>query len=107
MAHHITKDVEARVRAYVDTLVRDIPVSAVYVFGSQANGSAHAESDIDIAVISPSFGEDAFVTGSYLQKKLWDSPYKNMDVVGYSPEDFAMEDSPLIAEIKNNGVMVV
>ena len=107
MARRITKDVEEKVRAYVDTLVREIPVSAVYVFGSHAKGTAHTESDIDIAVISPSFGTDAFAAGSYLQKKLWESPYKNIDVVGYSPDDFADSDSPLVAEIKEHGVAVV
>lgn len=107
MAHRITKDVEDKVRAYMDTLARDIHVSAVYVFGSQAKGEARPDSDIDVAIVSPSFGRDAFATGSYLQKKLWDSPYKNMDVVGYSPDDFSAEDSPLITEIKAHGVMVV
>lgn len=106
MARTLTTDVENKVRAYVRTFADDIPVSAVYVFGSQAEGTAGDASDIDVAVISPPFGGNSFATGAYLQNKLWDSPFKNIDVVGYSPDDFADNNSPLVAEIKAHGVLV-
>jgi uncharacterized protein len=106
MAHQITKEVEDRVRAYIRAVLDEVPVSAVYVFGSHAKGSAHEGSDLDVAVISPSFEGDSFSIGAFLQKKLWDSPYKNIDVVGYSPHDFEDVSSPLIAEIRKHGVLV-
>lgn len=106
MAHAIKKDIEEKVRSYVRTFEGDIPVSAVYVFGSQAKGTATETSDIDVAVVSPSFGRDSFADGAYLQKKLWLSPYKNIDAVGYSPGDFADDSLPLVAEIKRHGVLI-
>jgi predicted nucleotidyltransferase len=90
----------------VDIVRKEIPVSAVYVFGSQAKNTARPDSDIDVAIISPDFGVDRMENNVYLQRKLWDSPYKNIDVLGYSPEYFESEDSPIIHEIKEHGVLV-
>ena len=103
----ITKEVAERVLGYVDLLKPDIKVSSVYVFGSQAKGTANKHSDIDVAIISPDFTDDSIKTGFYLQRKLWDAPYKNMDVVGYSPYYFENEDSPLIHEIKTHGLLLI
>ena len=93
-------------RGFVELLTPEITVSSVYVFGSHAKGVAHQHSDIDVAVISPDFGNDRMENGIYLQRKLWNAPYQNMDVVGYSPEYFENENSPLVHEIKKHGVLV-
>ena len=106
MARKINSLIRQRISPYLEALKRDIPVTAAYVFGSQVRGDATAESDIDIAIISSAFGKDRLQDGFYLQGKLWEVPYKNMDVVGYSPEYFASEDSPIIHEIKKHGVLV-
>ena len=106
MAHEIKSETVDKVRAYVDLLRPEITVSDVYIFGSHAKGTDHAQSDIDVAIISPDFGTDRMENGFYLQRKLWDAPYKNMDVVGYSPEYFENENSPLVHEIKKHGVLV-
>ena len=37
-----------------------IPVDNLIVFGSHAKGSAHPDSDVDVAVISSSFGRNRF-----------------------------------------------
>ncbi len=37
----------------VQTLDQEIPVSAAYLFGSYAEGTPHAGSDIDLAVFTP------------------------------------------------------
>ncbi|MBN1424013.1 nucleotidyltransferase domain-containing protein, partial [Candidatus Fermentibacteria bacterium] len=46
----ITPDVATRVSRVVALLSRRAPVRAAYVFGSQTDGTAHAHSDIDLAV---------------------------------------------------------
>lgn len=35
-----------------------VPVEQMLLFGSRAKGTAHPDSDIDVAVISPAFGKD-------------------------------------------------
>ena len=106
MAQHIKEEVEKKVKDFVNLLKPEITISSVYVFGSQAKGTAHEGSDIDIAIISPDFGNDRMENGVYLQRKLWDASYNYMDVVGYSPEYFENENSPLVHEIKKHGVLV-
>ncbi len=96
----------ARAVPYLDLVRKDLPISAVYLFGSHAKGTAHKDSDIDIAIISPSFGKDRFAEGVQLQKYLWDAPYKNIDVVGYSQTDFEDKNSPLVAEILKSGIRI-
>ena len=107
MAHALAPKIVESVNAYVSLLRKEIPIAAVYVFGSHAKDSAHEDSDIDVAVISPSFGSDPVRDGSWLQNKLWDAPSKNIDVIGYSPAFFEHENSPLIHEIKKSGIVLV
>ena len=107
MARQLSPEITKKVKAYVDLLKRDIPVDSVYVFGSHAKGSARPESDIDVAIISPAFNGRSIENGSLLSMKLWESPYKNMDIIGYSPEYFESEDSPIIHEIKKHGVLIL
>lgn len=47
------------INKYVDLLKKKgIKVSQVILFGSHAKGNAKPDSDIDIAVISPEFGQN-------------------------------------------------
>jgi uncharacterized protein len=48
-------EVENLVKRYVARVREQIPVEAVYVYGSYAHGHPHEYSDIDVAVISPGF----------------------------------------------------
>lgn len=106
MAYTLPPAIIQSVGAYVSLLRKEIPISAVYVFGSHAKRTAHADSDIDVAIISPSFGENPVRDGAWLQNKLWDAPEKNLDVVGYSPAFFDNEHSPLVDEIKASGIAI-
>jgi predicted nucleotidyltransferase len=50
-----------------------ISVSAIYLFGSYAKGSARQESDIDFCVVSDAFGRDDFkemVTVNQIAKRI-------------------------------------
>lgn len=102
----ITPQTEAAVRTYAEQVKKDIPISAIYVFGSHAKGSARKGSDIDIAVFSPSFGNDRFQDGVFLQQKIWSVEEANLDVVGFNPKDLADPFSPLMEEIRKHGVKI-
>lgn len=46
-----------KIQRFVKLLEKQIDVKAIYLFGSHAHGSAYrdSDSDIDIAIVSPSF----------------------------------------------------
>jgi predicted nucleotidyltransferase len=82
------------------------PVSSVYLFGSHAKGGAHAESDIDVAVVSNKLKRNR----EKARFLLWDM---RMDVDtriephGFSVADFKNDTDPMVYEIKKTGIKVV
>lgn len=106
MAQKIPQQIKENIDAYVSVIKKEIPVFKVYLFGSHAKGTARKDSDIDIAVISPVFRDNKRYDGRWLMRKLWDVPFKNMDVVGFTPQEFENRSSPLIDEIRKAGVLV-
>lgn len=106
MAKKISKKIIEKVNAYTKLIGNDIPISDVYIFGSYAKGKARSDSDIDVAIISTSFGKNPHEEGKWLQRKLWGVSYSNLDVVGYSPLEFKTGQSPLLAEIRKTAVAI-
>ena len=106
MAEKISKKVIQQVNAYTKLIGKDIPISGVYIFGSHAKGTATAKSDIDVAIVSTSFGKNPHEEGKWLQRKLWGVSKANLDVVGYNPKQFKIGQSPLLAEIRKNFIAV-
>lgn len=51
-------EVTARVQRFIERVRRHVPVQSVFLFGSYAEGEPSDTSDIDVAVVSPSFGAD-------------------------------------------------
>ena len=73
----------------------------VYMFGSYSKGCAHPESDIDVAVIVPSFGENWWAW----TKSLWHDVRKVSTLI----EPVLMEEnshSPLYDDVMRTGVAV-
>ena len=106
MAKKISKKVIEKVNAYTKVIAKEIPISGVYIFGSHAKGTANANSDIDVVVVSKFFGKNPHEEGKWLQRKLWDVFYANLDVVGYHPEEFKVGQSPLLSEIRKNSIAI-
>lgn len=102
----LPKKIISEVRKYKKLLQADnLPMAGVYVFGSHAKGNAKKDSDIDVAVVSPSF-KSPWSALNYLYDKL---PYGmgwTIEPVGFSPADFSSKYSSLINEIKMYGVEV-
>jgi len=48
----------ALIQRYADILNSLLRVDSIYLFGSYARGMADPESDIDLLVVSPDFGDD-------------------------------------------------
>jgi predicted nucleotidyltransferase len=98
-----TKDaVISDIRRYIIELNRHgIVVQKTLLFGSWAKGSAREESDVDIALISPSFSGDRFQDRRRIIP-LRRGINNNLEPIPFSPESFA-EGGSLVDEIKGHG----
>ncbi len=73
----------------------------VMMFGSYSKGNANPDSDIDVAVIVPSYGEEKFE----ISKKLW----HDVRQVSFLIEPILMADdrwSPLYDDVMRTGIAV-
>ena len=94
------------VKKYSDKLKENnFPFSSIYLFGSQIKGTAHKDSDIDIAVISPKF-QNRFARN---WNKLWcfrDGIDDRIEPHGFTVKDFENMADPLVYEIRKTGLII-
>ncbi len=84
----------------IQSIVKD---ARVYLYGSYSKGTAHKDSDIDVAVIVPALGEnqDWLDTSSSLWGATWD--------INTLIEPVLMEDchpSPLYEDVMRTGIAI-
>lgn len=100
-----TEQVLAKVRELLRLLrSANVTITAAYLYGSYAVGTAHADSDIDVAVISPDLSGDRlqdWLRLTYIATHI-DSRF---EVIGFLPEQFR-DEHPLVWEIKTSGILV-
>ncbi len=102
----LPKKVIETVEKYIAILkANNLPISAVYIFGSYAKGKERKDSDVDVAVISPQF-KNSWEALQYLWRNRPQDLGMSIEPVGFSPEDFKSKYSSLINEIKTYGVAV-
>ena len=88
----------------VEEVVRD--VEAVLVFGSVARGDAHADSDVDLAVIAPATWDGRVELQQAVQERLGNG----CDVLHLTGDHFklAPEDrEPVVSEILRDGIALI
>lgn len=103
-------DIDQTVRRILKTYrqildAEGIEVSQMLLFGSHSRQSAHEWSDIDVAVISPSFGEDYFDERVRLMKIALRAS-SNIEPHPLHPRDLQDRWSTLAAEIRRYGIEV-
>ncbi len=94
----IIKDYRQRI------ITAGIPVQKIIIFGSRAKGTARADSDIDLAIVSPSFGKDYFDEGVMLMH-LRDGVYE-IEPHPMHPDDLNDKWSTFTHEVKKWGIPV-
>lgn len=103
---HISSPVLRTIREYIKLIkAHGIRVEKVILFGSYAKGKNYAESDIDLCLISPLFGENYHETISKLNFLSYgfDLP---MDIVPFTPSNLEEKYSALAREIRTNGLTI-
>lgn len=84
-----TDQINNAIRSYLTVLIKKgVPIERVYLFGSQAKGTAEPGSDIDLLIVSPLFSKMPLwkrceILGDALAEVL-----EPIEVIGYSPEEF-------------------
>lgn len=93
-------------RRYAETLKKKkYPFSAVYMFGSHANGTASPWSDIDVAVVSKKMMRQY----DRNRVRLWDLRLDvdtRIEPHGFTPKDFADDANPMAHEIRRTGIRI-
>lgn len=80
-----------------------ISISKVILFGSYAKGGTHADSDIDVAIVSTQFGKDT-VEEMMMLRKIALKVDSRIEPVPFCPEDLDDDLSTLAQEIKRYGI---
>ena len=97
-----------QVRRFLDYLRGQIVVERAILYGSSARGQTHAESDIDLAVLSPDFADlDLFSRLRLLLRAAWKAGAEWIEPIGYTPQEFdASQSGTFVREIKSHGIVV-
>jgi len=99
--------IQTIISQYIDTVKKSgISIQKVYLFGSAAKGLMHPGSDIDLCIISSSFGQDRQQERVSLMN-LRDDSSDIVEPHPYSLDDFNNPFDPLSSEIKKTGIQVV
>ena len=93
------------VKRFVDALTaRGIRIEKAVLYGSYASGKVHANSDIDIAIISHDFGQNRLEEGKLLMQTAWRVDPR-IEAVPISSESYEKNTwIPLIYEIRQRGI---
>lgn len=93
-------------RYKIALLKNNIPVSAIYLFGSYARGTAHKGSDVDFCVVSNAFGRDDFkemVAINQIAKQI----SAKIEAFPVAEKELKARSNPFIKEALKNGEKVI
>ena len=94
------------VQRFITLLQQQLPqLEAVYLYGSQTQNTATAESDIDVAVVSSALTADLFQSRVMLLR-LAAQVDDRIEPAPFRPQDFTLSD-PLVSEIQRTGMRLV
>jgi len=96
--------VERSIREFLAAVRQERRITAVYLYGSEARGQAGPWSDIDLAIISPDFGDDLFAAQLALMK-LAAKMDERIEPRAFTPESFDIN-NPLVSAIQDTGIRI-
>jgi predicted nucleotidyltransferase len=101
----VQKEIIDKIFEFKKLLIKNkIKVNEIILYGSQVTGTYHKDSDIDVAVVSSSFGKDRFEEGV----KLFELAVKvdpRIEPVPISTKSYRYDTwIPLIYEIRTKGL---
>ena len=97
------KNIIQKITAYISLVKKHYDVEKVYLFGSYADGKMTSDSDIDIAIVSSSFGKNRFDDNVALGKLTWGIDTR-IEPIAFTPKEF--EEQFFAQEIKMKGIKI-
>jgi len=99
-------DAIAVTKKYIEEINRlGIKIDKAYLFGSHAKGKVWEGSDLDICIVSSSFGKD-YNKDKMLLNSAAIKVNSLIEPVAYSPEDFNNKYDSLADEVKRFGILI-
>lgn len=87
---------------------KKVHADIIILFGSHAKGKAHADSDIDLAVVSRDFGKDRIKEGAMVNLLVSEiNPRAEVVPVGLDAYFDKENISPILHEIKKTGICLL
>lgn len=86
---------------------KETKITKIILFGSQAWGTKHSDSDIDLLIVSPSFRrKKSFYRGVSLYR-YWNMNFP-VDFLCYTPEEFSKfkKSASFVKEIAERGIVI-
>lgn len=92
-----------KVREFLSVLqAENFTITMAYLYGSHTAETAHRDSDIDVAIVSPDLSGDRLEDWCQLNRVATCIDVR-MEVIGFRPEQFR-DEHPLVWEVKTKGV---
>ncbi|QQK76476.1 nucleotidyltransferase domain-containing protein [Salicibibacter cibarius] len=102
-----TDTIFREIKQYTQYVSGKVNIEQVILFGSYAHGTATADSDVDIAIVSPDFGKAPLMEKMDLYGWRSDSDVQViMQPFPFGTDEFKQTDDFFINEIKKTGVDV-
>ena len=73
----------------VNKIAKNNNVLGIYLFGSQATGKTHKDSDIDLIIVSPYFENMSSIQRAAKLYDYWDALFA-VDFICYTPKEFSV-----------------
>ncbi len=101
----LSKDqVDEIVKGFISTLLNEIPVNAVIMFGSYADGTPEKHSDIDLAVVSDWFVDKTRMEGMQYLSRLAARCNTFIEAIPFTAKEYKNPDKrTFLASILKNG----
>ena len=100
----ISKDILNSINEFIEEIKKQYDVTAIILFGSYAKGTAHEDSDIDIAIISDDF-DDIYDCMAKLMGMTWNIDAR-IEPHPIKKKDFDEVSDYFIQEVINTGIKV-
>jgi uncharacterized protein len=101
---NLDESVQSNVEEFVQKLKGSIRISAAYLFGSYAKGTATPDSDIDVLILSPDFSEDR-LENLLLLMKARRGINLQIEPHAFREEDFN-ENNPFFQEVRDDLIQI-
>ena len=83
------KEIISIIHDFIDKAQKKIKLDRVILFGSQATGKTHKDSDIDLIIVSPYFENMSSIQRAAKLYDYWDALFA-VDFICYTPKEFSV-----------------